>query len=111
MYYQGVPGSITQIQTDHLHICDLVARHLQLAEQAGRLDDFQPCAAFMLQWWMRRMLFDRRIVHIKEMTTQFQNVLPDHFQRVMRLLSIAPIASMHTCRLLSRINRVLCIRK
>ncbi len=69
--------------------CDLIGRHLKIAAQYGRLDDFRPCAVKMLQRWLRGYA-DNRAANISEMVERFGNILPWRLKIEMRLRTAMP---------------------
>jgi glycosyltransferase involved in cell wall biosynthesis len=52
IYHMGTAGSILKAHRQAEHIDQFLQRHFRLAEQAGMAEQFRPCAAQMLGWWV-----------------------------------------------------------
>ena len=111
VYHLDVEGSIIRRHKDGAISRDLIQRHLELARQHGRVDDFRPCATYLLRRWMRSMLFDEQPREIRAMIRQFGDLLPAAYKALMWILTAFPKTTAAGCRLISRIVRLLGLRK
>ncbi len=111
IYYLDVEGSIIRKHKDFAISCDLIERHLKMAEEHGRLEAFRPCAAYLLRRWMRAMLFDEQAREIRAMIRQFGDLLPTTYKALMWILTAFPKTTAAGCRMISRIVRLLGLRK
>lgn len=111
VYHLDVEGSIIRKYTDAAILRDLIQRHLELAQQHGRADDFGPCAIYLLRRWMRAMLFEARGREVRAMLRQFDELLPGWYKAFMRLFAAFPRTTAVGCRMISRIVRFLGLRK
>jgi len=111
VYHLDVEGSIIRKYRDAEISCELIARHLELAGEHGRLADFEPCAVYLLRRWMRAMLFDARSRDIRTMLSRFSDLLPRSYRAFMWLLTAFPEATAAGCRLISMVVRLLGLRR
>ena len=111
VYHLDVEGSIIRTCKDGAISRDLIQRHLELARQHGRADDFRPCAIYLLRRWMRAMLFEARGREVRAMIRQFDELLPGWYKAFMRLFAAFPRTTAAGCRMISRIVRLLGLRK
>jgi glycosyltransferase involved in cell wall biosynthesis len=111
IYHLDVAGSIIRKHTDGAISRELIQRHLQLAAEQGKGNDFAPCAVRLLRGWMRSMLFDEQAGEIRLMLKQFAQLLPAGYKAFMWTLTAFPKLTAAGCRLISRIVRLLGLRK
>lgn len=111
VYHLDVEGSIIRKHGAAAITCELIERHLALAKEAGRLDAFGPCAAFLLRRWMRGMLFESRGKEVRGMLRQFGGLLPGWYRTFMGVLAAFPRTTAAGCRGISRLVRTLGLRK
>ncbi len=111
VYHLDVEGSIIRKYKDGDISRDLIQRHLELAQQHGRADDFRPCAIYLLRRWMRSMLFEARGREVRAMIRQFDELLPGWYKAFMRLFAAFPRTTAAGCCMISRIVRLLGLRK
>ena len=111
IYHLDVEGSIIRKHTDSSISCELIARHLELADKQGRLDDFRPCAIYLLKRWMRGMLFEEQGPGIRQMLKQFGYLLSAPYKALMWTLTIFPKMTAIACRTIGRVIRLLGLRK
>ncbi len=111
IYHLDVEGSIIRKHKDSTILCDLIERHLKMAEEHGRLEEFRACAVYLLRRWMRSMLFEAQGEDIRGMLKQFDELLPGGYKMFMRALTTFPKATAVGCRGISRIVRLLGLRK
>lgn len=110
VYHTHTAGSATKTFKDPQFISDLIARHLQLAEQHNSLDRFKPCAQHMLRFWIHKYLHDGRIKSVRKMVLQFEFLLPRGYVALSKILTIWPGGTSFCLPLLTRINKFLRIR-
>jgi glycosyltransferase involved in cell wall biosynthesis len=60
VYHLDIPGSIVKAHTDPHIIEDFLRRHLALADQFGKMDEFKPCAAKILGWCLSLLMKQKR---------------------------------------------------
>ena len=84
-------GSITTANRTDVDIrCDLIERHLALAESAGRLEAFRPCAISLLRRWIRDLpRFDSH-VDLRPFGQRFPHLLPPDLRAQVWLLAHLP---------------------
>ena len=111
VYHLDVEGSVIRTYEAGDISRDLIQRHLGLAQQHGRLADFEPCAIYLLRRWMRAMLFEARGREVRAMIRQFDELLPGWYKAFMRLFAAFPRTTAAGCRMISRIVRFLGLRK
>jgi len=107
VYHSHIPGSITKKFTDPKLLIELLERHLKLAGEYGRAEQFRYCGEHFLQYWIHQYLFDERIEHIREMIVRFDKVLPSFYKSILRLLTISPVATSTFLPLLRQANKIL----
>lgn len=107
IYHMYVADSITKKYEVPENLDELIANHIKIASDCGRLEQFMPCAEHVLRYWIHRYWFDERIMHIREMTERFSRVLPPFYKSALRLLTICPRLTSACMPILSRINKVL----
>jgi hypothetical protein len=111
VYHMGTPDSISQGSFDKELHCELLERHLKLADQAGSANNFKPFATWTIRKWLRAMLFYEAVGDIRGIMHQYEDLLPKSYQMLMRLLTTFPSVTANGCHLLSRINNKLGLRK
>ena len=111
IYHIGVADSLMR-QKVH---CDLYIKflelNLRLAEEYHRYDEFKLYAGYSLQLWIRDMLFESNAEGIRQLLNRFGFLLPIWFRVLMRLMATYPRASACLCRAISRVVRLLRLRK
>ena len=111
IHHLNIPQSISDRRYSGNLYIDLIRRHLSLAIKNNRLDNFKPCATFLLRQWTRSMLFDARKEDIRKIINEFSNLLPTGYKFLMKLLTIFPKPTAVACRIISRLVRIFKIRK
>ena len=106
-----IQDSISQKKRPAAVYCDIIAKHLKLADEHNKLDEFKPLATTMLRRWMRSMLFDARANNIRSMMEQFDSLLPGWYKIFMRILTAFPRTTALGCHAISRIVRTLRLRR
>ena len=107
IYHMQAPNSITKSHKDYRIICELVDRHFELATEYGRLEDFKPCAAIMVTWWVRLMLEDKQGRAAREILRKYDDLFADHLKRSFYWKSLFPRASLGYCKMRSIIGKTL----
>jgi glycosyltransferase involved in cell wall biosynthesis len=110
IYHMYVADSITKKYEVPKSLNQLIANHIKIASECGKLEQFKPCAERMLRYWIHQYWFDERIMHIREMTDRFGRVLPPLYKLALRLLTICPRATSACMPVLSRMNKILRLR-
>ncbi len=113
VYHLDVPGSLIRDRSTMAvgAYCDFLERNLELSREHGRLADFRPCAIYLLRRWLRAMLFEARGRDVRAMIRQFGVLLPGWYKAFMWLLTAFPKTTAAGCRMISRIVRLLGLRK
>ena len=108
IYHRGVEGSITKTHTHSKIIGDLVARHLNLSAEQGKLEDFQPCGSKMLQVWMREViLHQHRSKEVLDLVERFKDILPFRFKNEMRLRTRYPRLAPYCLGFSNRVKQII----
>jgi glycosyltransferase involved in cell wall biosynthesis len=110
IYHMHVPDSVTKKYKVPHYLNELIANHIKLATEYGKLEQFKPCAEHVLRYWIHKYWFDERIMHIREITDRFGEVLTPNYRLVLRLLTIFPRLTSACMPVLSKINKVLRLR-
>ena len=107
IYHINVSGSITAQHRDPQILSDLIAKHLDLAKQHNKYEQFKPCARHMLKYWIHNYLHDDRITEIRKLLTRFENILPARYRIPLNILTISPTITKLTLPLLKKLNKLL----
>ena len=107
IYHRGVEGSITKTHTHSKIIGDLVARHLKLSAEKGKLADFQPCGSKILQVWMREIIQQQRSEEVLYLVQRFKDILPFRFKNEMRLRARHPRLAPYCLGFSSRVKQTI----
>ena len=110
-YHICVPTSASHGEKPIQIFLDFIGRHLEIAEKNNRLDDFRPCAAFLIRTWIRGMLFDNRGKDIKLLLNKSAGLLPTTQRLFFNTLATFPKATAMGCRAISWVVRKLNLRK
>ncbi len=77
VYHADIPGCITLRNSGRIkQRCDFIQRHLAMAAQCGRGEDFLPCAVKMLHTWVRGMAREGLAADLYEVVERFADILP-----------------------------------
>ena len=91
---------------------EVISRNLALSAEFNRLEQFRPCAVLLLQDTIRGMLFEKgRGRDIRTLIRQFSDLLPASYKVFVWLLTVYPGATRSVCGLLSRMVRLLHLRR
>src|SRR5690606_11578245 len=76
VYHMNIENSITRTHRSPQMLVDLLKRHLGLAQAAGSLDRFKPCAEHLISFWLDKYLRDDRITAIPAVMQQLPGLIP-----------------------------------
>ncbi len=108
VYFTDAPGSITWRNKRFVEQrCELIERHLKIAEEYGRRSDFEKCAANMLEAWVRAAAGDNRIEDALEFVKRYGQLLAGRLKLEMRLRKLFPCLSTYFFDMYSRLKRSL----
>jgi len=111
IYHMETGDSLASHHMDCDYLKQFLQRHFDLAEDAGRLEQFAPCARQMLQAWIRSGLFDDRVHDIRKMIQSFSFLLSANYKCTLWLMTILPGLTKGIFKTLSRISRTLKLRR
>ena len=113
VYHMTRPDAMTQtFKTDKMRVlADLLERHLTLAEQNNRLQEFRALASQLVHDWLRSILFCNCPEEINGLLTRFGSLLSLRFRWSVRFLMLAPRATAKMCHCISRIVRLFRLRR
>jgi glycosyltransferase involved in cell wall biosynthesis len=90
VYHLDIEGSILKAHRTPDHIDQFLERHFVLAEQAGMLETFRPCAKAMLGWWLGRRLEDGDGKQVRFLLGKYRNLFSDSSYRKLYISSFCP---------------------
>ena len=111
VYHMTIPQSISQKCRQFEIKRDLFRRHLKLAAEHNRLDVFKICVGRAVTSWIRSLLFENRPGHIRQLMAEFDELLTRRFKMIIGALLIFPRATAVICHMISRVVRVLHLRR
>lgn len=111
IYHLTTPQSTSSGYKSTSTYHEFIRRHLALATEHNCLDQFKPCAAFLIRRWIRGMLFESRGNEIKELIAEFSELLPSTYKAGMNLLATFPQTTALACHTISKIVRTLKLRR
>lgn len=111
VYHLEIAGCRTQSMFPAAFLKELMDRHLQLAQNAERSDAFAVCARHLLQGWLRSMLFDARGKDARALLDHFEFLFRPMYKWRMRLFCRHATATAFTFHAISRILRILRLRR
>jgi glycosyltransferase involved in cell wall biosynthesis len=111
IYYLGTPQSGCKQYTDVSLYGDFIRCHLNLSTHFNRGQACEPVIAKMLRLWIRGMLFDGRGEDIRRLLKEFHSLYPGWYRLWMTLLTAFPNATAGVCRGISRVVRLLHLRR
>ena len=91
VYHRHIDDSITKKHRDPEILCDLIARHVEIAGSLGAFGRFVPCAVHMIKYWNYVYLFDERKVYIPKILKRFKSILPISYRSIMKALTMCPL--------------------
>ncbi len=106
IYHLTVSRSLMTARRSPALYVDFIQRHMQIAEAAGVLDEFQPAAGAIMRRWIRGMLFEAGKKEIRQLLSSFPYAFSPLYRRVIYTVTICPSLTASFLHLLS-----LCIRR
>jgi len=110
-YHMIIDDSISQKYQRAETLQGLIKRHMKLSAEHGRQKAFRLNAASMIKSLIRSMLFENQPDKIKELLTDFPDLLTLRFKIIIRLLIITPGLTAKICHTISKVVRALNPRK
>ena len=111
IYHMGVDQCLTRQKVHYDLYIEFLERNLRLADEYHCLDEFKSFAGYFLQLWIRGMLFEENSEGIRLLLNRFGFLLPIWFRGVTRIMATFPRTSARVCRAISRVVRLLRLRK
>ncbi|MEJ5260300.1 MAG: glycosyltransferase family 2 protein [Anaerohalosphaeraceae bacterium] len=90
VYHLDTEGSILKAHRQPDHIDLFLRRHFELAEQAGMLEAFRPCAAAMLGWWLGQRLREGDGKQVRFLLNKYRSLFSASSYRKLYLSSFCP---------------------
>ena len=107
IYHISIADSITKVHRDPQILSELIAKHLDLADQYNKYEQFKPCAQHMLKFWIHKYFHDDRITEIRKLMSRFKNILPATYTIPLNILTISPTITKLTMPTLRKLNKLL----
>jgi len=115
VYHLHRPGSLmdfTQSAKRLEVICNIVERSAGLAKEHDRMDKFAPCGGFLLRRTIRSNLFEYASAQlVQDMLKRFDPLFSTGYKTFIRVLTKFPRATAFVLHLISRIVRLLNLRR
>jgi glycosyltransferase involved in cell wall biosynthesis len=111
VYHMDIPASLSRRRMPLDTILKLLDRQLDFAERHGKRQSFEPVMKTLIKSWLRASLFDDRIYQARHVLQRYGPMLEPEYVRRFRLLTLWPWLTMKTCRAISRMVRMLRIRR
>jgi len=111
VYHMGIPQTLSQRRFSAADYADLVGRHLALAQEQGRGEEFRAFAGYLLRRWLRGLVFEARGEDVRALLEQFADLLPGGYAAMMRLITAFPRVAATGCRWASRVVGALPVRR
>jgi glycosyltransferase involved in cell wall biosynthesis len=111
IYHLGTPQSGCKQYTEASLYSNFIRCHLDLSEHFQRRTALEPAAKKMLRLWIRGMLFDARGEDIRRLLKEFHALYPGWYWLWMTLLTAFPNATAGVCQGISRVVRMLHLRR
>ena len=90
VYHLGVPNSIVKAHTDWHLIEQFLTRHLALAEQAGKSEQFRPVARIAMNHWMPILMNEGQGSGIRRLLQKHGHLMHPGYRRSCYLGSFCP---------------------
>ncbi|MCK5000277.1 MAG: hypothetical protein KAS23_12105, partial [Anaerohalosphaera sp.] len=110
-YHLEVGSSVSVTETSWKYYARMLAKSLESARGLGKVDVLKPAASMMLRRWIRAMLFDGEAEPIRNLLDNGKELVSPGYRFFIRTLIAAPKLTAFGCRMISKIVRVLGIRK
>ncbi|MCD6393162.1 MAG: glycosyltransferase family 2 protein [Planctomycetes bacterium] len=88
--HRDVPNSIVKRYRDPEIISAFIERHLELARNKGAFDEFKPCAARMLGWWIHVFLTEKRGRVVRDILRRFGPLYSPYYKTTTFIKSWFP---------------------
>ncbi len=111
VYYLEVADSIVKKYRDVDIYADFLRRHVELAREAGRLEEFEGCAGYMVRRWIRGMLFYEDNGRIGELYGEFGYLMGGWGRFVYWFLTLRPGFTRVLFHFISRVVRFFGLRR
>jgi glycosyltransferase involved in cell wall biosynthesis len=111
VYYLATPQSGSRQYTDVSLYSHFIRSHLDLAGHFGRTAALKPVLNKTLRLWIRGMLFEARGRDIRRLLNECSTLYPAWYRMSMTLLTVFPSLTAAACRGISRVVRVLNLRR
>jgi glycosyltransferase involved in cell wall biosynthesis len=111
IYHMDSSSSLMQEKVDSRIFHEYMERNLKLANQSDSMDIFKPYVSYILQQWMRAMLFENNAEGIRRLLKPYGEFIPTGFRAMMRFLTTFPRCSACLCKTASRFVRFFHLRK
>ncbi|HOK65953.1 MAG TPA: glycosyltransferase family 2 protein [Anaerohalosphaeraceae bacterium] len=90
VYHLDTEGSILKAHRQPDHIDQFLRRHFELAQQAGMLEPFRPCAAAMLGWWLGQRLREGDGKQVRFLLNKYRSLFSASSFRKLYISSFCP---------------------
>ena len=110
VYHLGISGSIVRRHRKLPIYTDFIRRHIALAEEHNKPEQFRPCAAVAMKRWIRGLLFEARSREIREMIDTFPQFFSPAYRAFIKIATAFPRTTAAACHTFSRIIRILRLR-
>ena len=111
IYHMETGDSLASHHMTYDYIERYLQKHLKLADEAGRIEAFSPCASQMLRAWIRSGLFDDRVYDIRKVMQSLDSLLSARYRGIMWLMTVWPGLTKRLFLSLSWISRTLKLRR
>ncbi len=91
IYHVDVPDSTVKRHAEPQALFDFMDRHLELARQHGRLDEFTPCAVKIIGWWMKCSLQKRQGREVRLILRRYGHLFPLYTRLTTSLHARLPV--------------------
>lgn len=88
--HRDIPESIVKVYREPAIISDFIDHHLKLACEYDFLEEFKPCAAQMLGWWIHSFIVDKRGKEARSLLRQFGDLYSKYFRTTVFMESLFP---------------------
>ena len=110
VYHLGIADSIVRRHRKLPIYTDFIRRHIALAEEHNKPEQFRPCAAVAMKRWIRGLLFEARSREIREMIDTFPQFFSPAYRAFIKIATAFPRTTAMGCHILSGIVRILRLR-
>jgi glycosyltransferase involved in cell wall biosynthesis len=111
IYHFDVPQSGQQVNKGKSFHVEFIERHRTIAAEAKMLEQFRPVATHIMCLWIRGMLFEGRKSEIRELLMRFSDFFSIGYRALFFALTVFPRLTVWGLMQVSRIVRVLKLRR